>query len=386
MASLRRLLLLSLLPILLPLTAHGRQDSALVIRAQRMLDVRSGSMIRDAAVVIQGGRIVAAGSRSGVSIPPASRRLDLGDATILPGFIDAHVHLTLNGPVRSNAEATLNAGFTTVQDLGSLDYVSLLFRDSVAAGSRAGPKIIAAGPWLGMTGGICDFNGIGIEDRAAMVQRIQLDAARTSDVIKICITGWPRDGYLNPDKAELSPEDVAAAVAESRKVHRPIVAHAIGRAGAASAVKAGITGLAHAAYLDDDTIRLMREQGTYMASTLVSFQAMRDTAAHNALIARMRAAREGGVRIVLGTDAGVIPHGSNAGEFAALVKLGMSPLDALRAGTWTAAEALGIADQVGSIENGKRADLVAVPGDPLADITATERVLLVVQNGIVIRK
>jgi imidazolonepropionase-like amidohydrolase len=384
----RRPLLIAIAAIALtatPTSAQtGKTDSLLVIRAARMVDVVHGRLVSNPVIVVQGERIIAAGPQDAVRIPPGGQTIDLGDLTLIPGLIDAHVHLAIGGAPRANAEATLRAGFTTVQDLGALDYVNLGVRDSVRAGRRIGPRIIASGPWIGRSGGICDFNGIGVRDRDEMVQRVQMDVERGADLIKICVTGWPALGFAHPDSVELDSADVAALVAESRRLNRPIVAHAIGQAGAALAVREGVTGLAHAAYLDDETIRLMRERGVYLASTLVAFQAIPDTAAVTALWSRMKAALKGGVRVVLGTDAGVIPHGSNAKELGALVQLGMTPIDALRAGTISAAQALGLADQTGSIEAGKLADLVAVRGDPLTDILATERVVWVVKGGKVV--
>jgi imidazolonepropionase-like amidohydrolase len=359
-------------------------DSTLVITAARLLDVESGSMIQNVVVVVSAGRIVDRGSRPEVKIPPGARQIDLGDATLLPGFIDAHVHLTIGGPPQANAEATLRAGFTTVQDLGALNYLNLRLRDSIKAGVRTGPRMVAAGPWLGMSGGICDFNGIGVHDREEMVARVDTDADRSAEIIKICVTGWPADGYAYPDSAELKPEDIMAVVAESRKVNRPVVAHAIGQRGAATAVLGGVAGLAHAAFLDDATIQRMKDRDIYVASTLTSFQAMPNVEARQRLWSRMQAARRAGVRIILGTDAGVIPHGTNAKEFAALVELGMTPLEAIRAGTNRAAEALGMRDR-GSIAAGKTADLVAVTGNPLSDITAMERVVLVVKEGRIVQ-
>jgi imidazolonepropionase-like amidohydrolase len=359
-------------------------DSTLVITAARLLDVESGSMIQNVVVVVSAGRIVDRGSRPEVKIPPGARQIDLGDATLLPGFIDAHVHLTIGGPPQANAEATLRAGFTTVQDLGALNYLNLRLRDSIKAGVRTGPRMVAAGPWLGMSGGICDFNGIGVHHREEMVARVDTDADRSAEIIKICVTGWPADGYAYPDSAELKPEDIMAVVAESRKVNRPVVAHAIGQRGAATAVLGGVAGLAHAAFLDDATIQRMKDRDIYVASTLTSFQAMPNVEARQRLWSRMQAARRAGVRIILGTDAGVIPHGTNAKEFAALVELGMTPLEAIRAGTNRAAEALGMRDR-GSIAAGKTADLVAVTGNPLSDITAMERVVLVVKEGRIVQ-
>lgn len=368
------------------ISGQSLPDSVLAVTAARLIDVVTGTIIPRGLVLIRGDRIAAVGSRDSIRIPAGSKVVDLGDVTLLPGLIDAHVHLTLGGPPRANAEATLRAGFTTVQDLGALRYANLSLRDSIHAAGWSGPRIIGAGPWLGVSGGICDFNGIGVRDRPALLQRIRTDAERGADVIKLCVTGWPAAGFAHPDNVELVEESVAAAVAESARLGRPAVAHAVGRAGAASAVRGGIAGLAHAAFLDDETIGLMRTRGTWLASTLVSFQQGSDSASFQALWTRMLAGHRGGVRIILGTDAGVVPHGSNARELAALVRLAMPPIDALRAATIRAAQALGMADRFGSLTPGKVADLVAVPGDPLADISVMERVVFVMKDGVVYLK
>ena len=368
-----------------PTAAAGqaRPDSVLAVTSARMIDVVTGTVIPRGLVLIRNGRIAAVGSRDSIRLPAGTKVVDLGEATLLPGLIDAHVHLTLGGQPRANAEATLKAGFTTVQDLGALGYGNLRLRDSVEAGVRVGPRIVAAGPWIGVTGGICDFSGIGVRDRAELLQRIRTDVEHRADVIKLCVTGWPAAGFAHPDSVELAEDVVAAAVAESARLGRPAVAHAVGRAGAASAVRGGVAGLAHSAFLDDETISLMQTRGTWLASTLVSFEQGTDSASFQALWTRMQAAHRGGVRIILGTDAGVVPHGSNARELAALVRLGLTPIDALRAATIQAAQALGKADRLGSLTPGKVADLVAVPGDPLADISVMERVVFVMKDGVV---
>jgi imidazolonepropionase-like amidohydrolase len=207
------------------------QDSTLAITANRLVDVVAGKSVSPGVVVVRGSRIIAAGDRQSVTIPAAARIIELGDATLLPGFIDAHVHLLLGGAPRANAEATLRAGFTTVQDLGALGYSNLRLRDSINHGVTPGPRIIASGPWLGVSGGICDFNGIGVRGRDQMLARVRADADRGSQLIKLCITGWPADGFAHPDSVEIGPDDVTAVIRAARDAGRPTVAHAIGRAG-----------------------------------------------------------------------------------------------------------------------------------------------------------
>ena len=356
-------------------------ESVVAVTAARLIDVTTGTVTPRAAVLVRSGRVLASGAQATLGIPKGARVIDLGDATLLPGFVDAHVHLTIGGRPRANAEATLRAGFTTVADLGALRHINLLVRDSIKAGAWPGPRVVAAGPWLGMTNGVCDFGGLGVKTRDSLLPRVQRDVVQGADLIKLCVTGWPADGYAHPDSVELDTTAVASVVSESRRLGRPVVAHAIGAAGAASAVRGGVAGLAHAAFIDDAAIALMREKNVWMASTLVSF-AGADSTVFTALRARMQKALAGGVPIVLGTDAGVIPHGSNAKEFEALVRLGMSPIEAIRAGTIHAARALGLADGTGTLKPGAPAHLVAVTGDPLADITALQRVAFVMKDGV----
>ncbi len=360
-------------------------DSLTVITAARMLDVIGGQITVNPVVTVRDGRILSVSSLESATIPSNAERVDLGDVTLLPGFIDAHVHLTLAGSPVANARATVQAGFTTVLDLGALGYGNLTLRDSVTAGLVIGPRIISAGLWQGLSGGVCDFGGNGAPSPSALLEREQVDAERGADVIKICVTGWPEEGYAYPDSVELEPTDLTALIARGREMNRPVVAHAIGRAGAASAVKAGVSGLAHSAFLDDETIRLMRTGNVWVASTLASLHERTDSMVFGTLRTRMRLAFRGGVEIILGTDAaGVIPHGSNAQEFGSLVQLGMTPLDAIRAGTNRAAKALGLGDR-GSITPGYLADLVAVPGNPLSDISVLERPVMVMKGGVIVR-
>ena len=370
-------------------TTHARtsqNDARLVITAARMLDVVSGRVRPHPRVVIQGNRIVSVTFGELSTSSTERETLAMGDVTLLPGFIDAHVHLTLSGggDANANARATLWAGFTTVQDLGAIGYANLDLRDAVASGVVSGPRIVSAGLWQGLAGGVCEFNGNGAASTSLLFERERVDVERGADVIKLCVTGWPADAYADPDRVELAASDVAALVALGRELNRSVIAHAIGRAGASSAVHAGVAGLAHAAFVDMETIETMKRENTWIASTLASLREETEAVVFDTLFARTQAAFRGGVSIILGTDAGVIPHGSNAIEFAQLVELGMTPLDAIRAGTNRAAEALRLPDR-GSIAEGLLADLVAVEGDPLRDIGAMQRVVLVVQDGVVVR-
>ena len=359
-------------------------SQALILRAAGYVDVETGRVVRPAEVVIRGERIVAVRSRR--ERPTAgSRVLDLGPAILLPGLIDTHVHLTLGGPASRNALATLDAGFTTVQDLGSLDYAALRLRDSIAAGLLPGPCVIASGPWLGITGGICDFQGIGVRGPEAFARRVREDVEHGADVIKVCVTGWVEDGFNHPEHVEPSDEELHAAVDEAHRLGRNVVAHAIGREGVRRSVAAGVSGIVHSGFADDSTLQTMRSRGIHLVPTLRSFEVQPRSAALESLSAHMRRQLVGGMLVAFGTDAGVIPHGRNAREFGALIRHGLSPAAALRSATLDAARFVGRSERIGRLAPGLLADVIAVDGDPLADPTALERVTFVMKGGRVHR-
>jgi imidazolonepropionase-like amidohydrolase len=355
-----------------------------VLRAAGYVDVDSGRIVRPAEIEIRGDRIVAV---RGSSTPPApgAQVIDLGPAILLPGLIDGHVHLTLGGPAARNAEATLDAGFTTVQDLGSLDYAALGLRDSIAAGLLPGPRVIASGPWLGIPGGICDFQGIGVRGADAWARRVREDVARGADLIKVCVTGWPDDGFAHPETIEPTADELRAAIGEAHRLGRRVVAHAIGREGVRRSVAAGIDGIVHSGFGDDSTLALMRARGIPLVPTLRSFEARPRTPGLDSLSAHMRRAFARGILLAFGTDAGVIPHGRNAREFGALIRHGLSPAAALRAATVDGAAFLALGDRIGRLAPGMMADVIAVDADPLADPAALERVVFVMKAGQVRR-
>lgn len=363
------------------------RDGTRVIRAARLLDVRHGTIVPNAAVVVVDGRIAAVGARERVAVPAGAQIVDLGDVTLLPGLIDGHVHLSLAGSVDSNATATLHAGFTTVQDLGALDFAILAVRDSIRAGQRAGPRIVAAGPWIGVTGGICDFSGIGVQRGAdAFAQRVREVLAHGADVIKVCVTGWVTDGFANPQQVEISDSELGAVIRAAHAAGRRVAAHAIGAAGVRLAVSAGVDAIAHGGFADSATVELMKRRDVWIMPTLQSFSRDSATPHGQALTAHMRWMVAQHVPIAFGTDAGVIRHGRNAREFLRLVQIGMRPVDAVRAATINAARMLGLSERIGAVEPGLDADLIAVQGDPLEDIAALQQVVFVMQQGRIVRQ
>ncbi|HKS05091.1 MAG TPA: amidohydrolase family protein [Gemmatimonadaceae bacterium] len=350
------------------------------IRAGRLLDPASGIVARNQDIVVENGRILSVQPAS--TAAPSGETIDLSAYTVLPGLIDAHVHLIIGGAVRANALANLNAGFTTVFDLGSRGLPLLRLRDSINAGHVPGPRVYAAGIWIGTQGGVCEFSGIGIAGGAEKFrERVRINTDAGADVIKACVSGWPAAAFASPDTYELADSVLAAIVEESHARKRMVIAHDISLGGVRAALRTGVDGLAHAAYVDSATARALRDKNVFMIPTLTSLTAGDSSAGSRALIAATQLAYRAGVPLVFGTDGGVLPHGRNAEEFVTLTRAGVSALDAIRSATSGAARALRIADSVGTIARGKVADLIAVEGDPLSDITALQRVRYVMSRG-----
>ena len=396
------------------------------LRAGSLVDVRTGQVVRNPVVLIDGERIRAVGS--GLPIPDGAELIDPPGLTLLPGFIDAHTHIT-NNPEDSgysyiaisvprettygvrNARITLEAGFTTIRNLGASGYSDIALRDAINAGDVPGPRIVASGPALGITGGHCDdtahgpqFHVVseGVADGiAGVMQKTREVIKYGADVIKICATGGVLSFGDDPQASQYTLEEMKTIVGEAHRLGRKVAAHAHGREGIRLATLAGVDSIEHGSYIDDENIKLMKERGTYLVPTvflgdwLISHAeqiklpaAMLKKAKDVLPQARLNIARafKAGVLVALGTDAAVYPHGLNAGEFSVYVELGMTPLQALQAGTINAARLLGLAGDVGAIEAGKYADIVAVAGDPLKDISETQRVKFVIKGGAVVKR
>lgn len=368
-------------PVLAAVLAVAAQTVA--IRAGRVIDPMSGRVATNQVILIDGGRITAVGPR--VTVPAVATVHDLSALTVIPGLIDAHVHLVIGGPVRDNALADLRAGFTTVVDLGARTTRLLVLRDSINAGQILGPRVLAAGIWVGRKDGVCEFNGIGIAGGPeAFRQRVRDNIAAGADIIKVCVTGWPADAYARPDDYELPDSTLRAVVDEAHAGRRRVIAHDISSGGVRAAVAAGIDGLAHAAFLDSVTALSLRVHSILLIPTLASLTSGDTSAVARGLFGSVGLAQRLGVRLVFGTDGGVLPHGQNAQEFVALGQAGVPALDQLRAATTNAAQALGLADSLGRIAPGMLADIVAVNGNPLDDVTAYQRVKFVMSRGRVV--
>lgn len=401
--------------------AQGAPVAAtVVVRAARMLDPGSGQVVRNASVVVTGDRITAVNP---ASLPAGAQVLDLGDVTLMPGFIDLHTHLSgeigatsfiepvletnVDGAYKAvrHGRTTVMAGFTTVRDFGG--EITVALGRAVDRGDVTGPRVIPSRNALGITGGHCDVTGfapgvleLGPKDGVAdgpweVVEAVRYQIKHGAQVIKTCATAGVLSLEGPVGAQQYTYEELKAMVDEAARHGVRVAAHAHGVEGIKAAVRAGVTSIEHGSVLDDEAIALMKQHGTYLVPTAY----LRDRinlAVLPPLVRRKaetvlplaaesnRKAIAAGVKIAFGTDAAVYPHGENAKEFAVYVKLGMTPLAALQSATTVAAEVLGKDDR-GAIAVGKLADLIAVPGDPLQDITATERVLWVMQGGKVLK-
>ncbi len=425
------LVVLVLMALPLSVTTAADAPAPIVLKSAHLFDSRSGRLVDSGVVVVQGEKIVAVGSN--VNVPANAQVIDLGDATLLPGFIDAHVHITselnadyyrgfydnmLRFPVEQAhyaaryAERTLNAGFTTVRNLGAGDFVDIGLRNAINAGVVDGPRLITAAHSVGSPGGHCDeapfpperikplgpTEGVcsgADECRAAVRYQMKWGA----DVIKICASGGVLSEADPVDVPQLTTEELAAIMSEAHAWKRKVAAHSHGDKAARLAIEAGVDSIEHGSFLTEETLQLMKSKGTYLVPTRLAVYWVNEQAAGfpPAIAEKARAAYAGhekmfraalkiGVPIAFGTDTGVSPHGMNAKEFALLVEIGMSPAAALLSGTRESAKLLGIEAEVGTLESGKFADVVAVPGNVLENIAATEQPLFVMKRGQVVRR
>lgn len=348
------------------------------ILAGHLLDPRTGTLTEGVTILVRNGSVVEVGPR--VRIPAGAQVVDATAYTVLPGLIDAHVHLTLAGRPRDNARKTLEAGFTTVADLGSARGGGVRLRDLISD-SIPGPRVLAAGSWIGGRGGVCEFGGATIRGPAEAAARAQADLLAGADLLKVCVTDWLDPAVQYPDSVELAPAELAAVAQAGAKAEVPLVAHAIGSAGVEAALAAGVRLLAHTPVVDDSGAARIARSGACVATTLTTLLQGQAAAALRESFARLRRA---GVRFMLGTDAGVLAHGANADELLTLVSLGLTPRDAISAATHQAADCLRL-PHYGALEPGSPGDLVGVAGNPLEDPALLKAPALVMRSGRVVR-
>jgi len=420
----------------LAVSARGA-DEVIAVKDARIFDGKSSALLQNGVVVVEGDKIADAGSN--LPIPSSARVIDLGDATLCPGFMDAHTHLTddfsgnynerrlseldLNvseQAIRATmfARVTVEAGFTTVRDLGSHfvashEFVDVALRNSINKGLIVGPRMLVATKGIGATGGHFDpTNGYrdflfgrepdytdGIANGPDEIRKaVRFEVKNGADVIKAAVSGGVLSLTDEVDTPQFTPAEIAALVDESHRLRKKVAVHCHGDQVAREAIEAGVDSIEHGSFMKPETLAMMKKKGTFLTPTLMASEwimgkidnyppalqakAKAATAARSDMF---RNAVKMGLRISFGTDAAVYPHGQNAKEFKLMVDLGMKPIDALKSATANDAELLGISQKVGTLEKGKLADVIAVPGDPTMDITATERVSFVMKEGKVIR-
>lgn len=417
-----------ILAALAGLLATTAQAESVVVTADRMVDVLAGRVVEEPVVVITDGRIVSVVGRGGARplIPAGARRIDLPGHTILPGLIDMHVHLDSTpyyGPYESlqftdlfqammapgHARDTLESGFTTVRNVGSSFMSDVALMQAIDEGRVVGPRVVPAASALSATGGHCDETFLppeyhrpapGVADGPqALRTRVREMRRNGAQVIKVCATGGVFSRNTEPGQQQLSEEELRAIAEEAHQWGLRVAAHAHGAAGIRAAIRAGIDTIEHASLIDAEGIRLARERGTFLVMDIFNTDFTQAHGAENGILEdnlrkdreiaqiqrdNFRAAHRAGVRMAFGSDAGVMPHGTAGGQFRYMVEYGMTPMEAIQAATRNAAQALGRETDVGAIAVGRYADIVAVNGDPLANVRELESVDVVIKGGAVV--
>ena len=401
-------------------------SKSVVIHAGHVLDVKTGKLLSDQTIVIEDGKIVSVGASADAKPPADAVRIELPDATVLPGLIDAHTHLTMDPKFgyeelgvsiprealigAKNARVTQQAGFTTVRNVGASGFTDVALRDAINAGDVPGPRMLVSGPPLSITGGHADNNLLpfeyhatsdGVADGVDGVRHmVRQDIKYGADMIKFMASGGVLSKGDNPQASQYTLEEMKAIVEEAHRLGRKVAAHAHGAQAILWASEAGVDSIEHGSYIDDADIAEMKKNGTYLVPTLYLGDWFLENAERNHvpdfLLAKakavMPAARQNiahafasGVKVAFGTDAAVYPHGMNAHEFPVMVKLGLTPLQAIQAATINAADLLGWPGKVGTLDPGAWGDVIAVDGDPLKDVTILEHVKFVMKGGEVVR-
>jgi imidazolonepropionase-like amidohydrolase len=408
-------------------TSAGAAEHVVAIRAGKLVDVVAGKVLNDQTILVSNDRITAVGPAGSITVPAGAQTIDLSGATVLPGLVDAHVHLTgdpnLHGyrslgvsDVRAalygahSAKTTLEAGFTTVRNVGASGFGDVALRDAINEGELEGPRMRVAGYAIGIKGGHCDNNLLpadfhytenGVADGPWQARaKVREMAKYGADTIKVCASGGVLSKGDEAGAQQLTLEEMKAIVEEAHKLGRRVAAHAHGASSIRDAILAGVDSVEHASLIDDEGIRLAREKGTYIVMDIYNDDFILQEGAKAGMLPEslekekivgqlqrdnFRKAFRAGVKMAFGTDAGVYPHGDNARQFFYMVKYGMTPMQAIQAATINGADLLGWKDRIGSISPGKYADLVAVGGDPLADPAELTRVKFVMKGGVVVK-
>ncbi|MGH9752359.1 MAG: amidohydrolase family protein [Blastocatellia bacterium] len=428
----RGLIWLAALPLALSYTIVTLSQTAektetlkrVAIKAGRLIDTKTGAITNNAFILIEGDKITAVGPD--VAIPTGTEVIDLKDKTVLPGLIDCHTHITsqpgnyyedifrkspIDVAVTAHvyARRTLEAGFTTVRDVGAGEFVDVALRNAINRGDIVGPRMQVATLSVGATGGHGDTNGFspylkfggfsGLADGVDEIRKlIRFEIKYGADLIKIMATAGVLSEEESVGAPQFSQEEMNAAVEEAKMWGKRVAAHAHGAEGIKRAVRAGVNSIEHGSFIDDEGIKLMKERGTYLVADvynddyiLAEFGKLgypekiieKERMVGRTQRENFQKAAKAGVKIAYGTDAGVYPHGWNGKQFAHMVKWGLAPMQAIQAATINAADLLGWNDKVGVIAPGAFADIIAVDGDPLKDVTEFERVKFVMKGGVV---
>ena len=404
-------------------SGDAKQPARTLIRAGHLLDVHSGKVLDEQTIVVTGDKIAAVAPSASILAMTGDKVIDLGSLTVLPGMIDVHTHITGNpdfDPYKEligtdakeaitgvvNARTTLLAGFTTIRNVGAGGYTDVDLRDAINDGQVEGPHMLVSGPPLGITGGHCDENllpikyhvvGDGVADGIAAVQhQVRQNIKYGVDLIKICATGGVLSKGDDPQASQYTLEEMKAIVADAHRLGRKVAAHAHGAQGILWASEAGVDSIEHGSYINDEAIAVMKKNGTYLVPTLYLEDWMLESGHlpdfyHHKMVdvsavakKNIQHAMESGVKIAMGTDAAVYPHGLNAHELDVYVnQLHMAPLAAIQSTTLNAADLLGWSDKVGSLDAGKWADIIAVDGNPIADVKLLQDVKFVMKAGVV---
>ena len=407
----------------------GHADPDTYIRAGAIVDVEAGVILDGRTIAIEDGVIAAVTPSGEVSIPSGAGLIDLSDYTVLPGLMDAHTHLlsdsddhglnslvvslpeaTINGV--KNAAVTLQAGFTTIRNVGAPGYADVALRDAIAAGEVAGPRMLVSGPAIGITGGHCSDNnllpyeygvtGAGVADGPWRIRQMVRQHVKFGvDLIKTCSTGGVLSAGTRLDAVQYTLEELEALVDEAHAHGRKVAVHAHGTAGIRNAILAGADSIEHASFLTDEVIELAKERGTPFVMDIYVTEHILSQGEESGVLPEslekerevggiqresFRRAHAAGVEMVFGTDSAVYPHGDNARQFSRMVRFGMTPAEAVRSATVLAADLFGIGDRVGRIAEGLQADLVAVSGNPYEDVSVLEDVEFVMKGGVVHRQ